>query len=117
VRAPDGLALSSRNQYLSAGERARAPMIYRTLRETAAAIEAGASDYEALERSGTAALTQAGMKVDYLAVRDAGDLQAPRPDCAQLAVLCAAWLGRARLIDNVRVTPRRARLTGQGALP
>jgi pantoate--beta-alanine ligase len=115
VRAPDGLALSSRNQYLSAAERARAPAIYRALREAAAAIEAGAGDHAALERSGAAALERAGLRVDYFAVRDAADLGAPRADSVQLAVLAAAWLGRARLIDNVRVT--HARRTAQAVAP
>ncbi len=105
VRAPDGLALSSRNQYLSPAERARAPAIHRALREAAAALESGATDYAALERAGTVALTQAEMRVDYFAVRDAADLAPPRSDSARLAVLAAAWLGRARLIDNVRVMP------------
>ncbi len=104
VRAPDGLALSSRNQYLSAAERARAPAVYRALRAAAAAIQEGATDYAALELAGAAALTQAGLRVDYFAVRDAADLAAPRERSAQLAVLTAAWLGRARLIDNLRIT-------------
>lgn len=107
VRAPDGLALSSRNQYLSAEERTRAPAIYRALRAAAAAIEGGTTDYAALERAGAAALTQAGMKVDYFAVRDAQDLAVAAASSTQLAVLTAAWLGRARLIDNLRATPPR----------
>jgi pantoate--beta-alanine ligase len=110
VRAADGLALSSRNQYLSAEERARAPAIYRALRETAGAIGDGTEDYAALERAGAEVLTRAGLRVDYFAVRDAADLAPPRATSAQLAVLAAAWLGRARLIDNVRITlpPTRA---------
>jgi len=114
VRAADGLALSSRNQYLSPAERARAPAIYRALRAAAAAIESGTTDYAALERTGTLALTQADMRVDYFAVRDAADLAEPRPSSTRLAVLAAAWLGRARLIDNVRAKPP---LRGDGGAP
>ncbi len=68
-----------------------------------AAIAAGAADYHALERRGSAALERAGMRVDYFAVRDAADLSEPRAASVELAVLTAAWLGRARLIDNLRV--------------
>jgi pantoate--beta-alanine ligase len=103
ARAADGLALSSRNRYLSAEERTRAPVMHQALSEAVAAIDAGAADYRALERRGSTMLERAGMRVDYFAVRDAADLSEPHAASAELAVLAAAWLGRARLIDNLRV--------------
>jgi len=109
VRAADGLALSSRNRYLSDEGRARASAIYQALRETVEAIDAGAADYRELERRGSAALTRAGMRVDYFAIRDAADLSEPGSASAELAVLTAAWIGRSRLIDNLRVHRPRPR--------
>ncbi len=106
VRASDGLALSSRNRYLSAEERARAPLIYHTLRETAGAIGEGNSDYGALQRSGLAALERAGMKPDYFSIRNALDLSEPDEAATDLVVLTAVRLGRARLIDNLRARRR-----------
>jgi pantoate--beta-alanine ligase len=102
VRASDGLALSSRNRYLSAEERARAPAIHQALREAAQAIDAGQRDYAQLERAGREALERAGMRVDYFSIRCASDLAEPRGDQNDLIVLTAARLGRARLIDNMR---------------
>jgi pantoate--beta-alanine ligase len=102
VRASDGLALSSRNRYLTEEERARAPAIHRALRAAAAAIDAGQRDYARLEHDGREALEHAGMRVDYFAVRGAADLAEPRADQIELIVLTAARLGRARLIDNLR---------------
>src|SRR5678815_3816812 len=69
VRAPDGLALSSRNNYLSAAERAEAPNLYRVLRSIADEIAAGRTDYANLEAAGRRELAQRGWKVDYVAVR------------------------------------------------
>ncbi len=106
VRASDGLALSSRNRYLSAEERARAPLIYQTLRETASAIGAGNSDVRTLERDGLAALERAGMKPDYFSIRTAADLSEPDAAGTQLVVLTAVRMGRARLIDNLRARRR-----------
>jgi pantoate--beta-alanine ligase len=102
VRAADGLALSSRNRYLSAEQRARAPVIHQALRAAVGAIDAGAADYRQIERTGAEALTDAGLKVDYFAVRDAADLSEPGAATVELVVLTAAWLGRSRLIDNLR---------------
>jgi len=100
VREADGLAMSSRNQYLTADERAVAPALYRTISEVAAAVGDGA-EAGGKEQAAQARLAQAGFgKVDYVAVRDAETLEplaAGRPG----RVLAAAWLGRARLIDNV----------------
>ena len=102
VRAADGLALSSRNQYLSSDERARAPMIQRTLQEIRVALENGDRKYGALEQSGASKLTNGGFVVDYVSIRDADSLAAPIDGDRDLVVLAAARLGRTRLIDNVR---------------
>ena len=103
VRDADGLALSSRNQYLSMQERQTAPRIYEILTATAKRLEAGDSEFASMERAGCQALEAAGMRPDYFAIRQAGDLSAPQPDSNHLVVLTAARLGKARLIDNVQV--------------
>lgn len=110
VRADDGLALSSRNNYLSPVERTEAPRLYRTLREIADAIAGGRTDYANLEASGRAELARHGWKVDYIAVRNGIGLRIPHPEGFDhpnlLIVLGAATLGATRLIDNVDVTPK-----------
>lgn len=103
VRDADGLAMSSRNQYLTAAERAIAPRIYETLQAAAHRLGAGEADFASIERFGVEALTKVGMKPDYFAVRVAADLSAPSPDTKHLVVLAAARLGKARLIDNIQV--------------
>jgi pantoate--beta-alanine ligase len=103
-REPDGLAMSSRNGYLGPGERATAPMLYRTLAEVKAAVEGGAADYDILERMAMDALTRAGFRPDYVSIRRATDLGEPCTGDAVLRVLAAAWLGPARLIDNLEIT-------------
>ncbi len=102
-RERDGLALSSRNQYLSARERAHAPALHAALSRCREALRRGRRDFAALEADGLAALRVAGMKPDYFAIRRAADLAAPERGDRALVVLAAAYLGRARLIDNVRV--------------
>lgn len=102
VRESDGLALSSRNAYLSAEERARAPLLHQTLRDVARGFAGG--DAAAPQRGIEALLAGGFAKVDYLAVRDAETLDPPRPS-RPARVLAAAWLGRTRLIDNVALTP------------
>ncbi len=102
VRDADGLALSSRNQYLSAEERAQAPIIYRTLQAASRRLSAGEEDYTGIERCGIDTLERAGLRPDYFAVRCAQDLSAPEP-ARHLVVLTAARLGKARLIDNLQV--------------
>lgn len=107
VREPDGLALSSRNTYLPAAERARAPLLYQTLCQLRAHILAGRRDFSALEAQACAALRAADWRVDYVSVRNAVDLADVRstiPQDARLVVLAAAWLGETRLIDNVTIT-------------
>jgi pantoate--beta-alanine ligase len=107
VRDVDGLALSSRNQYLSLQQRALAPQLHRTLLELAAALARSVPDEPMralLEQQASASLTTSGFRVDYIAIRDAGDLGQPRRDSTELVVLAAAWLGTTRLIDNLRVS-------------
>ena len=101
VREADGLALSSRNGYLSAEERAVAPTLYATLRATAERLRAGERDYTALEQEAKTRLMAAGFRPDYLEIRRPEDLQRPAAGDTPLRIFAAAWLGRARLIDNL----------------
>jgi pantoate--beta-alanine ligase len=103
MRDADGLALSSRNQYLTAAERALAPVIYATLEAAAARLRAGDAQFASIERSGFQALESARLRPDYFSVRRADDLGTPSPATRALVVLAAARLGKARLIDNVQV--------------
>ncbi|MBI1732250.1 MAG: pantoate--beta-alanine ligase [Gammaproteobacteria bacterium] len=103
VREADGLAMSSRNAYLSREERALAPVIYRTLQDAAGRLLRGEDNFPRVESDGMWALQQAGLRPEYFSVRRSADLGAPRPDDRRLSVLTAAWLGKARLIDNVQV--------------
>jgi len=108
TRESDGLAMSSRNRYLSAEDRAVAPTIYAELENARKQIEAGSMNFEALERAGFEALKKAGFRPDYFSIRDATNLAAPSPQSSQFVILTAARIGRARLIDNVRATiPKR----------
>jgi pantoate--beta-alanine ligase len=101
VREADGLAMSSRNRYLSPEDRATAVVINKVIVAAAAEVKAGGSAADA-EKAGAAALEKAGFKVEYVAVRDAETLQAWDPKSARAPrVLAAAWLGKTRLIDNV----------------
>jgi len=102
-READGLALSSRNQYLDASGRASAPAIYRSLLACREQLAAGARDFARLEAEGHATLVAAGLRPDYFAVRRAADLGEPAVTDRHLAVLAAAHVGRARLIDNILV--------------
>ena len=103
VRAEDGLALSSRNAYLSPAERAEAPRLYRALREAQAALLAGGREYARLEAQ-TMAKLKGNWVPDYVAIRRQSDLQPPSHADRKLVVLGAAKLGATRLIDNVEVT-------------
>ena len=103
VREPDGLAMSSRNGYLTADERKRAPALFQALRSAADRLRAGATREEA-ERAGREALDGGGFRTDYFSVRRAVDLQAPSPQDRDLVLLAAAYLGKARLIDNLCVS-------------
>ena len=103
VRESDGLAMSSRNGYLTLDERAIAPALYATLLASARRLRAGARDYEQIAIDANARLAAAGFRPDYFAIRRADDLQPPDKDEQNLRILAAAWLGRARLIDNIAV--------------
>ena len=105
TRESDGLAMSSRNRYLSPADRKLAPRIYEELEKARAAIEAGSVDYGALEVEGFEALKRSGFRPDYFSIRDAETLGEPAAD-GDLVILTAARIGRARLIDNVRATRR-----------
>ncbi len=107
VRAEDGLALASRNSYLSPDERQEAPRLYRTLSWVADQILGGRHDYANLEAAARAELAKNGWKVDYIAIRHGLALRIPHPEGYDhpnlLIVLGAAMLGTTRLIDNVDV--------------
>ena len=103
-RAPDGLALSSRNQYLSEAERAEAPRLYRELQRVAAELKNGNLDYVGLETETVRRLTEAGWVVDYVEIRHAESLAVARTGDKALVVLAAARLGTTRLIDNLEVS-------------
>jgi pantoate--beta-alanine ligase len=103
VREADGLAMSSRNGYLNAEERALAPRLYANLQQAARAL--GQGDGVAHVEADTArALEQAGFRPDYVSVRRAADLGLPGESDRELVILAAAQLGPARLIDNLRVS-------------
>jgi pantoate--beta-alanine ligase len=104
VRAPDGLALSSRNGYLADAERQAAPRLHQNLKLIADALALGRRDFEELEVQALDALYQHGWKVDYVSIRRP-DLALPAENDAQFVVLGAAWLGKTRLIDNVEAGP------------
>jgi pantoate--beta-alanine ligase len=103
VRAEDGLALSSRNAYLSPAERAEAPRLYRTLRTASDEVLAGKRDLRRIELQAMATLAAKGWRPDYVSVRRQADLQPPANDDRELVVLAAAFLGRTRLIDNIEI--------------
>jgi len=108
VRAADGLALSSRNQYLSATERGEAIFLYQMLQNAKQSILQGERDFERLQEQTVEALVARGWKPDYVEVRNQSDLQpasAARDDRVQrkLVILAAAKLGNTRLLDNIEV--------------
>lgn len=103
AREADGLARSSRNQYLTEDERRVAPALYRVLGHVATDLQSGKRNYGELESEAMQELQSAGFVPDYVAIRRAGNLEAPDRDTDHLVVLAAARLGRARLIDNVPV--------------
>ncbi len=103
VREPDGLAMSSRNGYLSAEQRGVAPLLYGTLQSTAEALKTGNRDFSDLESAAQRILREAGFRPDYFVIRRAGDLAAPEQAEDSLVILAAAYLGTTRLIDNLIV--------------
>ena len=104
VREPSGLAMSSRNAYLSEDEKQRASVLYRSLSQAKAALEAGLRDYTGIEAAAVQMLQNEGFRIDYFAIRRLDDLTGPSTDDTDFVVLVAAWLGRARLIDNIRIS-------------
>ena len=103
VREPDGLAMSSRNQYLTKAERAQAPLLQQVLQETAAALRDGERDFAYLQQQASDRLNSGGFRTDYVEVRHANTLEPAGDEDTRFVVLGAAWLGRARLIDNLTV--------------
>lgn len=104
VRADDGLALSSRNGYLSDAQRAAAPALYQAIHQTADVISAGEQDFDALLASKKQQLEAAGFRIDYLEIRDATSLRPATADNRDVVILAAAFLGKTRLIDNLHLT-------------
>lgn len=104
VREADGLAMSSRNRYLDAAERPRARALHDTLCNVRDRLLAGDRAFARLEHDAMRTLVASGFKPDYVAVRCSEDLGAPGIDGVHLTILGAAWMGRARLIDNVLVS-------------
>lgn len=102
-RESDGLAMSSRNGYLRAEERAVAPALYRVLCAIAEKVGGGGRDYAAMEAEAAAELAGQGFRPDYISIRAASNLQPPTTGERRLVVLAAAYLGRARLIDNLLI--------------
>ncbi|MGI9245794.1 MAG: pantoate--beta-alanine ligase [Steroidobacteraceae bacterium] len=104
VRGDDGLALSSRNRYLTPAERTAAPAIYRALDQARRRLESGDTDYVGIEQQGADAIAAAGLRSEYFEVRTADRLAKPAGGEVALVVLAAARLGKARLIDNLQCT-------------
>lgn len=106
-RAEDGLALSSRNGYLSEAERAEAPILYKTLQQVAEQVRSGRQDMKAIEQQAMDSLSDRLWKPDYVSIRKRSNLQAPTTEDlenkAELVVLTAAKLGGTRLIDNLEI--------------
>ncbi|QKO14997.1 Pantothenate synthetase [Dickeya solani] len=103
VRAKDGLALSSRNGYLTAEERQQAPQLHRIMNEVVAQLTTGDRQIDDMLAKASEALRDAGFTPDELFIRDAATLQPLTIDSTGAVVLMAAWLGKARLIDNQQV--------------
>ncbi len=103
IREADGLAMSSRNRYLTPKQRAVAPGLHKTLREARDALRRNETDTVGVEAQGYRKLSDLGFSPDYFSVRRQSDLAAPGPEDESLVILAAARLGQARLIDNVEV--------------
>jgi len=103
VREPDGLAMSSRNGYLSAAERAKAPQLQRELQRIKEGVEAGSRRFDRLCEIARGDLSMAGWNVDYVEVRNQSHLAHPDPHDTELVALAAASLGKTRLIDNLEL--------------
>jgi pantoate--beta-alanine ligase len=104
VREPDGLAMSSRNRYLSAADRMIALQLYQTLLDVQGTVLAGERDFHGIEQAALRQLAEAGFAPDYVSIRRALDLVEPGAGDSELVVLAAAAVGRTRLIDNIRIS-------------
>jgi len=104
MREPDGLAMSSRNGYLTPQERATAPVLHRVLSGLAQKLQEGSDDYAGLQAQTARELDANGFTTDYIAIRRAADLLEPAAGESDLVALVAAYLGKARLIDNIEVS-------------
>ncbi|MGR8929110.1 MAG: pantoate--beta-alanine ligase [Gammaproteobacteria bacterium] len=104
IREPDGLAMSSRNSYLSETERQKAPLLYQVISSMRDEIMAGTDDFDELIDQNDRILHAAGFDVDYLKICRSADLQPASADDHDLIVLVAAKIGKTRLIDNVNVS-------------
>jgi pantoate--beta-alanine ligase len=104
TRDDSGLATSSRNQYLDAAQKEKAAMIYRTLRQVAAAIDQGERDFRALEQDALESLDDAGFKTDYFNICNAETLMPATPQDRDLVILVTAAMGQTRLLDNIEIS-------------
>jgi pantoate--beta-alanine ligase len=103
VRAPDGLALSSRNQYLNKVQRIEACYLYQTLLQIKREIITGCKDFLTLQKNATENLVQRGWKVDYISIQKRSSLMPAHINDEDLVILGAAWLDKTRLIDNLEI--------------
>ena len=103
IRADDGLALSSRNGFLSSTERIQASALYGVLYEMSVAIKTGECDFSHVEASARMTLTNLGWRMDYISVRNANDLTPATGDNKALVIMAAGWVGKTRLIDNIEI--------------
>ena len=104
VREESGLAMSSRNQYLSVEQRERAAVLYQTLLQAQQKVASGEKDFAAIQAQAIAQLSEAGFRPEYFELRRALDLQPASESDHAVVILAAAWLGEARLIDNIVVS-------------
>ena len=103
MREANGLAMSSRNAYLTAEQREQAALLFRTLTACVEVVKANPEQIGAAEKSAMQSLESAGFRPDYISVRRRQDLEKPGTGDTELVILAAAWLGKARLIDNIEL--------------
>lgn len=103
TRETSGLAISSRNRYLSEHQKTQAALIYQTLQDSAASIKAGETNFEKLEQQATGRLNSAEFDTDYFSICNADTLQSATPEDKKLVILVAVRLGQTRLIDNIEI--------------
>lgn len=103
IRESDGLAMSSRNSYLNIEERGNAPIIYRTLRQARKRVLEKNTGFRQIESDAMAVLRDAGFKPEYFSIRQSSNLTEAHQYEPDLSILAAAWLGNARLIDNIQI--------------